>query len=196
MAGMKDQYLSQEDSKAYLEPLKEDCLESFWEAWGWVRTWMQTDLLSGVILNTSSVAGIVSDAFGYFAFPRLAARSDTRSRTIGRSRLAVVKEAIILRFKKLTPDLHSMNIPTDQQQNLSHNQAELVSGRKLTTVTLGYTPNSLGTDVTGIYFTCPNGATKNRWVWPIYQAEDGQFAMLGADNPTSNGDFSKVLKWD
>jgi hypothetical protein len=190
--------LSLEAATPYLSPLIPSVLESFWESWGWVQQLLDSHPLARTVLNSSTMAGIVSDAFGYFAFPRLIEEHRARLRNIGRSRLAVIHDAILLRFKKFTPDLHSMSIHTEAQHEISHQQQLLPNGRRLTAITLGYTQNSLATEITGVYFSCPVGWKQNLWVLPIYQADNGQLDMFSPlpSNPDEGESVNETLNVD
>jgi hypothetical protein len=187
-----------EECEPFISPLIPDLLGSFWEAWHFKDALLSGEPRASMILKSSTVAGVVSDAFGFFAFPRLIARKDTRSRQIGRSQLAVVQETCLVRFKKFTPDLHAMAIHTGQQSDISYQQETLPNGRKLISINLGYTPSRSGSIVTGIYLACPNGWNKNHWVRPIYQADDGQLDMFGGAPivPSGQDDVNEILNVD
>lgn len=185
--------LSKVEAEPYLAPLVSPLLEAFWESWGWVEKIVESDDLAKSILVTSTVAGMVSDAFAHFSRPRLEPFRP-RWRSCGRFHRAVFRETLSLRFKKFTPDLQAMNIHTHNQTD-AYLQREpgLPGARRLTGITLGYTLRQVTRAVTGIYFTCPIGFEENGWVWPIYEAGEEQMRLFAPPTPTPEGKIEDVL---
>jgi hypothetical protein len=187
--------MSLDDAKPLLEPLVDTLQESFWKAWEWTEEFLSKDDLARVIIDGSNLAGIVSNAFGYFARVPLVNDFKARWFAAGRFHRALLPSNIALRFKKLTPDLHSSNIHTEEQRKVYEQEATLPGAKRIISITFGYTLNSLRTDVTGLYFACPKDFYHNHWVWSVFQSGQ-QFGLFGSDPLPPDTDIEDVLDVD
>lgn len=179
--------LSRDESRPYLEPLRESLISAFWDAHEFVETVLDSQASKcREYFDSSVVAGMVSGAFAHLVSPSLRDHNvDWRLR--GRQQFGFVKEAIKLRFKKLTADLHSMNVQTKAQSDEYHQkQSSLPGARPYTRITFGYTVQpETGRGITGLYFVCPLNWTRNHWVRPLFEDDGGQHELFGGpfDSP-------------
>lgn len=177
-----------EQAKVLLEPMVPTLLDCFWQGWEWASGWVDGNELARTILHSSTFSGIVSDAFGHFSRQPLTDEFHARWRESGRFRRATIGQSLSLRFKKLTPDLLSMNVKTESQRAIyEQDEAVLPNAIPITQITLDYTLNSIASNVTGIYFTCPVNFDQNAWIWPIYQQGNQQLSLF-AGEPLPPGD--------
>jgi hypothetical protein len=171
--------LTLEEAKLVLAPLVPTLLDSFWESWNWTSEWIAKDEKAKLILHSSTMAGIVSDAFGHFARPKLITEFSASWSSRGRFHRAIIGQSVSLRFKKLLPDLNSMNIQTEEQRSVyEQHEARLPNARRITAITLGYTLRKMSSKPSGVYFVCPQSFERNSWTWPIYQESDGQLQLF------------------
>jgi hypothetical protein len=173
-------------------------LEAFWESWSWANELVQKDEKARMILCSSTMAGIVSDAFGHFSRPKLETFKPIWTEN-GRFRQATIDQLIALRFKKLTPEMRSMNIQTEAQRVVyEQDQPSLSNAQRISAITFGYALDSLASKPTGVYFVCPIDFYRNAWTWSVYQAGgDGQLTLFGSPSgmpPT--GKIETVLNVD
>jgi hypothetical protein len=196
MSKRKRHIFTLEDAKPRLGPIVPTLLDSFWEAWEWTQGWIDANDKARMILNTSTVAGIVSDAFGNICRPKLVEDFSAIWKSSGRFHHAVIGQELALRFKKLTPDLHSMNVRTEAQRKVYEQDEALPNAQPITHITLGYTLNAIASKVRGLYFTCPADFDRNHWYWPIYDAGDNQLPLFDGTPLPPIGPVEDVLNVD
>jgi len=86
----------------------------------------------------------------------------------------IINQTLAIRFKKLDNTLKAANIPT-QQAEMFDDQFPLPEvPPKATYANAGYTLNQIGTDVDGVYITCPNGPNDFYWIISIDEGESVQ----------------------
>jgi len=187
---MNQKPLSLVEAKPFLEPFIPDILDAFWEAERRVDDLLANDPLSAFTYDSSTKASMLSNAFAQSVRPRMAARN-VSWQVHRKFQSGVIQSAIRLRFKKLTPDLHSMNIRTGAQDQI-YRQQPLPDANPLTQVTCGYTISEIDLRTNGIYFVCPNGYRSNLWTWAIYQEGVGGLSLFdGVPDADLGGDVAE-----
>jgi hypothetical protein len=145
-----------EQSQPYLQPLIDAAVSTLYESHGYLQQ----------ILNT---------------FPDVHGKFDEWQKS-GRMQYGVVGGVINLRFKKLTTELHSMNVVTGQQTQMYY-QYTLPNFPELTQVTFGYIDDPIARQIAGIFFVCPKGFRANHWSWALLGGDGGSGLFGSGSTP-------------
>lgn len=179
--------LSRDQAESILAPLVPDLMDSLSDAEDWVEREYQDDPLTGVIVDSSTKASRMSNAFTHFVRPRLLARGIFWEGQ-GKAQYANIGPTLRLRFKKLNHDLCSMNARTPSQRRL-YFQQPLPEAQLVTAATFGYTVSEHDLRINGVYIVCPRNWRFNHWAWPLLLEDDGQMSIFGAPvEPNADAD--------
>ncbi len=157
--------LSKDESRPHLEPVAEIAVPTLFESQEYLNQVLDTHPELHDMLDSSTKASMLSNIFARRVRPRFADIGLNWQQT-GRMQHGNVVGAVGLRFKKLTTDLHSMNVPTERQAKIYH-QENIPGIVDLTQVTFGYIPDLIARTIAGIFFICPNGWRSNHWTWSL-----------------------------
>jgi len=170
-----------DDAQPLLMPIRDAAVNTLIESQAELQDFLGLRPEMHDMLDSSTQASMLSNIFARRVRPRFA-EAGVNWQQSGRMQHGVVGGAIRLRFKKLTTDLHSMNVPTETQVRMYH-QWTLPGVPELTHVTLGYVLNLITRSIGAAFFICPKSFNTNHWTLPIYGQGDGPFGLFGSDDP-------------
>ncbi len=185
-----------EQAKLILGPLVDPMKDILVSEWTWIQTILDEDPLRRAKFDdTSTLASMLSNSFRYSARERMPTECGIKWESTGRMQYGEVGSNIRVRFKKLTHDKNSMNVPTSAQSPLYNDPQMVLDGsRRITSVTFGYTIDRLARDINGVYFVCPNGYEKNHWVWTLFENDGGQMKIWdGPFDPDGGNELNVVI---
>jgi hypothetical protein len=133
------------------------------DAWDWVRAILTQDPERDATLDSSTVAGMVSDRFAFLLEAELDEDHQVQLARTGRMLRATIDGQVTLRFKKLDRRLRSSNIDTHNQENIYCQHLLGNFGVRPTNVTFGYVASPTGTAIAAVHFTCPLDWSRNLW---------------------------------
>jgi len=170
---------SLEDAQPFLMPLRDEAVQTLLESQAELRELLDLRPEMHDVLDSSTQASMLSNIFAHRVRPRFA-NVGVNWQQSGRMQHGAVGGSISLRFKKLTTDLHSMNVPTESQARLYH-QWQLPGVPEMTQVTLGYVLDPITRAIGAAFFICPSGFSTNHWSWAIYGGGDGPVGLYSND---------------
>lgn len=121
--------------------------------------------------GTTCRANVVHDHMKHRARAAFGETPNAAVVEIQRLFLIVLEQKIAIRLKLLNIEKNSSNIPTAQNKAFLA-QEELVGVEPCCHLEAGYILDSLGTDITEIWLTCPSGPKSRAWEVCIYRATD------------------------
>lgn len=136
------------------------------DAWDWVRAILDQDHEREISLDPSTVAGMVSDRFGFLMEAGLDPDPQVKLARTGRMIRATIDGQdgqVTLRFKKLDERLRSSNVDTHNQESIYCQHLLGKFGLRPTSVTFGYVATPAGTEIGAVHFTCPITWSRNLW---------------------------------
>lgn len=108
---------------------------------------------------------------------------NVRIKKHGRMVTFIIAQKLRLRFKKFDGNLRSGNVRTKQQFAM-HYQLEIEGlDNNLTDVKFGYSTDSVGRKITGIYITCPKDWKKNAWFIQLGDEQSDALPFVVATPP-------------
>ena len=113
----------------------------------------------------------------------------------GRHMSVLLDGQLRLRFKKFDDKLRSGNVRTNRQRLIYH-QLEIEGITEPTDVTFGYVTNPAGSDIAGVYVTCPIGWRTNEWMIVVQDPglEEGYQLFGGGDDSPNDDEIIVVAK--
>jgi hypothetical protein len=149
-----------------------------------------------VTFDVSTQAAMVFNRFVILTARRLEGNAKVRLKRSGRMMTINFGSGLILRFKKFDDKLRSRNIRTNSQA-LIYWQMTLDGMDPATNVTFGYQTDVTARNVTGVFFTCPVGWSKNKWVIPVDEQAEGALPFVSAPRePEPQAPGFKILPPD
>ncbi|HBV97794.1 MAG: hypothetical protein JL50_02865 [Peptococcaceae bacterium BICA1-7] len=126
-------------------------------------------------------ASIINDLMWRYAQEALIDAPGIFWRRKGNSHYLIIEDKFKLKFKMLTKNLRSMNIPTQQALDFVYQEnGQLDFPDKpapVTNILAGYKWNDLQTDHDGVYIVCPFG-TQNLWALEITQEKSKEAEIV------------------
>lgn len=164
--------LERDEAEEILEPHVNTLWDCLSRAFQRVQDELAEDPERRAAYDASTQAAMVYHWFARFVAQAYEDVVDVDVAKQGRMIRIRLDQRLVLRFKKLDDALRSRNVRTNTQAEM-YFQYEIDGVLPVTNVTLGYTVDGLGQNMTGIYFTCPVGWSRNKWVINLAGEESG-----------------------
>jgi hypothetical protein len=158
--------ISADRAKEVLQPYHSDLAACVWEAW---KKWKdEIEPMMGHV-EARTRANFIHDFFTGAVRTRLGSHVEVRFEKVRQRHLMILEdEAILLRFKKLTPDMRTSNFATKTASDFDR-QLPIPGIPPGARLTVGYVLDHFGTGLRGIFVALSIG---NRPVWN-YEITDG-----------------------
>ena len=156
---------------------------------------MDQDPERRVTFDAGLEATMVNMRFVHLARQRFEELEKVAVKMHGRHMAVTLDGGLRLRFKKFDDKLRSGNVKTNRQREIYH-QYEIEGIESPTDVTFGYATNPAGTNISGVYVTCPVGWRENAWMIAVRDPglEDGYQLFGGGDDSPNDDEIIVVPK--
>lgn len=182
-----DPPISEDDARAILGPYLDVMATCFKDGWGNWNQLIADPTGLGRPLTSRTRASFVNDHVLFLIRERLVPMSGIREFEHRGLRTIIIAERVMLRFKKLTRELSTSNIPTQQQQRFGYQLS--LDGMEhlapLIKLTAGYVLNRIMTDIGDLHVTCNLGKSLV-WSFPVPLVAVPDMGTVFTIEPTSN----------
>jgi hypothetical protein len=190
--------LTEQEGKELLEQFFPTFVDIFNKSLASLNAFVQTDLANGVTQFTPHVKSML---MWHYAANHSSAvfgsHSEIRPVVYNKVYGLVFNEVLFIRFKKLSDQLHTSNIPTKQAQALQSQMEITGFPSKPCILTVGYVMDKTFTGFESINLICEKNSQDNHWELDILNPEVSTTANLGfnvvTDEPVSPS-IEKLLK--
>jgi hypothetical protein len=160
--------ITQDDALEIFEPYRDAVVGMIHTAWD---SWLDYSEAQQAILDSTARANIVHCNIRHGI--RLLEPVFEQFRTVEIQRLfcVVLKERLLVRFKKVNEQLIASNIFTDQVKDFRR-QRTLPGMCEYANLEIGYQLDSLEREVQAVHLVCPNGPKKFFWAAEVIRGTD------------------------
>jgi len=186
--------LSREEAETLLLPYKQAISRCIIEGYA---DYQQFDGSRAIMHSKTTRASIIADYIFYRIKKELRDSQEISFIKKNRMNAIIVRNRLLIRFKKLDKNKRSGNIPTKQVSSFREQTLEIeeLKNISITCVDAGYVLDNLGLSISSTHLVCPKGKL-NDWIMTLDEnvTIKNQTSIFSVDPPVDNEKENKRVK--